>query len=171
MVLLGFAIGVVSSVVTGGNAYLLKVRDAFFTALLGVTCVVTLFTHDRPMLFYVSRYMTAGRDPAKIAAYDRLHEVPVGRRTFRVLSVVWGIGLVVEATARLTLADLLTTGTFLAASPFVTSTVLGSLFVFSVLYVRRVKGETAALLRPGAAGAASDSEGSPPAHPAPRGRR
>ncbi len=171
MVLLGFAIGVVSSVVTGGNAYLLKVRDAFFTALLGVTCVVTLFTHDRPMLFYVSRYMTAGRDPAKIAAYDRLHEVPVGRRTFRVLSVVWGIGLVVEATARLTLADLLTTGTFLAVSPFVTSTVLGSLFVFSVLYVRRVKGETAALLWPGAAGAASDSEGSPPAHPAPRGRR
>ena len=136
-----------------------------------MACVVTLFTHDRPLLFYVSRYMTAGRDPAKIAAYDRLHEVPVGRRTFRVLSLVWGLGLVVEATARLTLADLLTTGTFLAVSPFVTSTVLGSLFVFSVLYVRRVKGETAALLWPGAGEAASGSDDAVPPHSGPHGHR
>jgi hypothetical protein len=157
MVLLGFALGVVSSVLTGGNAYFLKVRDAFFTALLGVTCVVTLFTHDRPMLFYVSRYLTAGRDPAKLAAYDRLHEVPVGRRTFRVLSVVWGVGLVVEATARLTLADLLSTAAFLLVSPFVTSLVLGSLFGFSVLYVRYVKSQMgAALLWPGVDGTRAD---------------
>ncbi len=156
MVLLGFAIGVVSSVLTGGNAYMLKVRDAFFTALLGVACVVTLFTHDRPMLFYVSRYLTAGRDPEKLSAYDRLHEIPVGRRTFRVLSVVWGIGLVVEASARLTLADLLPTGTFLAVSPFVTSAVFGSLFAFSALYVRRIQAETAALFWPGTGEAASN---------------
>jgi hypothetical protein len=158
MVLLGFALGVVGSVLTGGNAYFLKVRDAFFTALLGVTCVVTLFTHDRPMLFYVSRYLTAGSDPAKQDAYDRLYQVPVGRRTFRVLSVVWGVGLVVEATARLTLADVLPTGTFLAVSPFVTSLVLGSLFGFSVLYVRRVQSEAAALLWPGAGEAASEAD-------------
>jgi hypothetical protein len=165
MVLLGFTIGVVSSVLTGGNAYMLKVRDAFFTALLGVACVVSLFTHERPMLFYVSRYMTAGRDPERIAAFDHLHEVPVGRHTFRVLSVVWGVGLVVEATARLTLADLMPTATFVAVSPFVTSAVLGSLFVFSVLYVRRIKGRAAALLWPGTGAAPSDAHRADPPGP------
>ena len=145
VVLLGFAVGVVSSTLLGGNAYVLKVRDAFFTALFGVACIVTLFTHDRPALFYVGRYLSAGNDPDKVSAFDRLHELPVGRHTFRVLSVVWGIGLVVEASCRLTLADILPTGTFLAVSPFITASVIGGLFAFTALYSRRVQLEAAAL--------------------------
>ena len=127
---------------------MLKVRDGFFTALFGVACIVTLFTHDRPALFYVSRYLSAGNDPAKVSAFDRLHDLPIGRHTFRVLSVVWGIGLVVEASSRLTLADVLPTGTFLAVSPFITASVIGSLFAFTALYTKRVQ-EVAAALVPG----------------------
>ncbi|MGA2931161.1 MAG: VC0807 family protein [Acidimicrobiales bacterium] len=145
VVLLGFAVGVVSSTLLGGNAYVLKVRDAFFTALFGVACIVTLFTHDRPALFYVSRYLSAGNDPDKVSAFDRLHELPIGRHTFRVLSVVWGIGLVVEASCRLTLADIMPTGTFLAVSPVITASVIGGLFAFTALYSRRVQLEAAAL--------------------------
>ena len=136
VVLFGFAVGVVSSTLLGGNAYVLKVRDAAFTALFGVVCIVTLFTHERPALFYVGRYLSAGSDPAKVSAFDQLHEVPTGRHAFRVLSVVWGIGLVVEAGARMTLADLLPTGTFLAVSPFITASVIGSLFAFTAVYTQ-----------------------------------
>ncbi len=146
-VLVGFAVGVVSSTLLGGNAYVLKVRDGFFTALFGVACIVTLYTHDRPALFYVGRYLSAGNDPVKISAFDRQHELPVGRHTFRVLSVVWGIGLVVEASCRLTLADVLPTGTYLAVSPFITASVIGSLFAFTAVYTRRTQLETAALMR------------------------
>ncbi len=144
-VLAGFAIGVITSTLLGGNAYMLKVRDGFFTLLFGVACIVTLYTHDRPALFYVSRYLSAGKDPVKVSAFDRLHELPSGRHTFRLLSVVWGIGLVVEASVRLTLADLLPTGTFLAVSPFITATVIGGLFAFTVAYTKRTQLETAAL--------------------------
>ena len=117
VVLSGFAVGVVSSTLLGGNEYVLKVRDAGFTALFGVICIVTLFTHDRPALFYVGRYLSVGSDPAKVSAFDRLHEVPMGRHAFRVLSVLWGIGLVVEASTRMVFADVLPTGTFLAGHP------------------------------------------------------
>ena len=72
--------------------------------------------------------------------------MPIGRHTFRVLSVVWGIGLVVEASARLTLADMLPTGTFLAVSPFITATVIGGLFAFTVVYTKRTQLESAALM-------------------------
>jgi hypothetical protein len=136
-VLLGFAVGVISSTLLGGNAYLLKVRDGFFTLMIGVTCIVTLYTHDRPAFFYVNRYLSAGTDPDKVSVFDRLHEQPVGRHTFRTLSLVWGIGLVVEASTRLTLADVLPTSWYLVLSPFVTAIGIGGLFAFTVAYTKR----------------------------------
>ena len=146
-VLVGFAAGVVASTLLGGNAYVLKVRDGFFTLLFGIACIVTLFTHERPAYFYVNRYLSAGTDPVKVSAFDRLHDLPVGRHTFRILSVVWGIGLVVEASSRLILADLLPTGTFLAVSPFITAIVIGGLFAFTTAYMKRTQIESAALMR------------------------
>ncbi|HEY5384725.1 MAG TPA: VC0807 family protein [Acidimicrobiales bacterium] len=138
-VLVGFAAGVITSTLLGGNDYVLKVRDGFFTLLFGVACIVTLYTHDRPAFFYVNRYLSAGTDPAKVSAFDELHDLPLGRHIFRTLSLVWGIGLVVEASARLTLADLLPTGTFIAVSPFITGSVIGSLFAFTVVYTKRTQ--------------------------------
>jgi hypothetical protein len=146
VVLFGFAVGVVSSTLLGGNAYVLKVRDAFFTALFGVACIVTVFTHERPTLFYVARYLSAGTDPDKVSAFDRLYMVPIARHTFRVLSVVWGVGLIVEAAFRLTLADVLPTATYLAASPVVTASVIGGLFAFTAVYTRRVRADAAAVV-------------------------
>jgi hypothetical protein len=147
IVLFGFAVGVVSSTLLGGNAYVLKVRDGFFTALFGIACVVTVFTHERPAFFYVSRYFSAGNDKEKVSAYNRLHEFPTGRHTFRVLSVVWGVGLVVEAGFRMTLAGALPTGTFLAVSPFITGTIIGGLFAFTVVYTKRAQLQAAAMFR------------------------
>ena len=65
--------------------------------------------------------------------------MPLGRHTFRTLSVVWGIGLVVEASTRLTLADVLPTATFLAVSPFITAIVIGGLFAFTAAYTKQTQ--------------------------------
>ncbi|HEX4161156.1 MAG TPA: VC0807 family protein [Acidimicrobiales bacterium] len=146
VVLTGFVVGVVSSTLLGGNAYMLKVRDAFFTALFGIACVVTVYTHERPALFYVGRYLSAGNDPTKVAAYNELHEVPTARRVFRVLSVVWGIGLVIEASGRMVLAEALHTGTYIAVSPFITAITIGSLFAFTLIYTKRAELDAAALM-------------------------
>jgi hypothetical protein len=146
IVLFGFLVGVVSSTLLGGNAYVLKVRDAFFTALFGIACIVTIYTHDRPALFYVGRYLSAGKDPAKVAVYNQLHEMPTARQTFRVLSVVWGIGLFIEASLRMTLAEALHTSTFIAVSPFITAMSIGSLFAFTLVYSRRAAFEAGALV-------------------------
>lgn len=146
IVLTGFVVGVVSSTLLGGNAYMLKVRDAFFTALFGIACVVTVYTHERPALFYVGRYLSAGNDPTKVAAYNELHEVPTARHVFRVLSVVWGIGLVIEASGRMVLAEALHTGTYIAVSPFITAATIGSLFAFTLVYARRAELDAAALM-------------------------
>jgi hypothetical protein len=162
IVLVGFAFGVISSTLLGGNAYVLKVRDAFFTALFGVACIVTIYTAKRPAIFYVSRYLSAGNDPSKVAAYNEMHELPIARHTFRVLSVIWGIGLVVEASARLVLAEELHTSTYIAISPFITATIIGSLFAFTLLYSREAQAQAAASM---AAGPSPSPLPTPPSTP------
>jgi hypothetical protein len=139
VVLFGFAVGVISSTLLGGNSYVLKVRDSAFTALFGIVCLASVFTRRRPAIFFVGRYLSAGNDPERIAAYDELHAQPNGQRTFRVLTVVWGIALLCEASARIILAlpHVMSTGAFLAISPVITGVTLGGTFAFTVWYSNR----------------------------------
>jgi hypothetical protein len=139
VVLFGFAVGVITSTLLGGNTYVLKVRDSAFTAIFGIVCLVSVFTSKRPAIFFVGRYLSAGNDPERVAAYDELHTTPTGQHAFRVLTVVWGIALLLEAGARIILAlpHLLSTGAFLAISPVITGVTLGGAFVFTVWYANR----------------------------------
>jgi hypothetical protein len=139
IVLFGFAIGVLTSTLLHGNAYVLKARDSAFTALFGIVCLVTIFTHKRPAIFYVGRFLSAGNDPKKIAAFDELHDLPTGEHTFKVLTFVWGVGLLIEASTRLVLAKLLATGVFLAVSPVISAVCIGAMFGFTVRYSNRAR--------------------------------
>jgi hypothetical protein len=157
IVLFGFAVGVITSTLLGGNAYVLKVRDSVFTAIFGLACIVSIFHKGRPIIFFVGRYLSAGNDPEKKAAFDELHELPTGRRTFRVLTVVWGISLLIEAGCRLVLAEALSTKVFLAVSPVISGVTIGGAFVFTVVYSNRSRERAAAMLAdPG------ETETSPP---------
>jgi hypothetical protein len=115
----------------------------------------------------VGRYLSAGNDPSKLAAYNQLHDIPIGRHTFRVLSVVWGIGLVIEAGFRMVLAEALHTNTFVAISPFITATVIGSLFAFTVVYSKQAQLEAATLMAQPAGASAGDGAPTPTPMPTP----
>jgi hypothetical protein len=148
IVLFGFVVGVVSSTLLGGNTYVLKARDSAFTIVFGLICLVSIVTHSRPAIFYIGRYLSAGNDPDKIAAYDELHELPTGQRTFRILTLVWGIGLLIEGSTRLVLAapGVLSTGVFLAISPVISGVCIGAMFAFTVVYSNRSRARAAAIL-------------------------
>jgi hypothetical protein len=149
VVLFGFAVGVLTSTLMGGNAYVLKARDSVFTALFGLACLGSLLAGARPLIFYVGRFLSAGNDPAKVEAFDQLHDLPTGRRTFRVLTAVWGVGLLIDACTRLSLAAIISTGPFLAISPVITGVCLGAMFLFTVYYSNRARQRGAAMLAEG----------------------
>lgn len=149
VVLFGFAVGVGASTLLGGNAYVLKVRDSAFTALLGIACIVSVFAARRPLIFYIGRMLSAANDRERMAAYDKLHDLPGGQHTFRVLTLVWGVGLMIEASSRLVLAAFLPTGPFLAVSPCISGVCLGGMFLFTVRYANRARAHGAALLEEG----------------------
>lgn len=136
--LFGFLAGIAASALLGGSAFVLKVRDSAFTCLFGLLCLQSL-TWSRPLMFFIGRALSAGDDPAKLKAYDELWEMPTGARTFRVITWVWGSGMIAEAALRVVLALLLPTGPFLAASPVLVGVVIGGLFGFTVWFSRRAR--------------------------------
>lgn len=138
IVLFGFVAGILASVALGGSAFVLKVRDSAFTALFGLLCLGSL-AFARPMMFFIGRALSAGDDPAKLAAYDELWTMPTAPRTFRLITAAWGVGLVVEAALRVLLAVVLPTGPFLAVSPVLGGVVIGGLFAFTVWWSKRAR--------------------------------
>lgn len=136
--LLGFLFGVVGSELLGGNALVLKVRESVFTALFGIACLASLGTR-RPLMFYLAKELSAGGDAQRRAAYDELGDLPVARRVFVTITAGWGLGLIAEAGLRLLLAVSLPTGVFLAVAPIMAFSIYGTLFLLTVLYVRRAR--------------------------------
>jgi hypothetical protein len=136
IVLFGFLVGVGVSELMHGNAFVLKVRDSAFTDTFGVACLVSLLG-NRPMMFHIGKAMSAGEDLRRRAAYDELWEISQARRVFRVITVVWAVGLILEASARIVLAAALSTGVFLALSPVIAFVAFGGLGVFTGVYSAR----------------------------------
>lgn len=142
IVLFGFIAGISASFALGGDAFVLKVRDSVFTCLFGVASFVSIWVGRRPIMFYIGRSLSAGDDLKRQALYDELWEVPPARTVFRIITAVWGVGLVCEAVTRVALAVLLPTGAFLAASPVATGIFIGGMFGFTVLFSRWARGRT-----------------------------
>jgi hypothetical protein len=135
VVLVGFAVGLSASYALGGNAFVLKVRDSAFTFLFGIACVASLVWR-RPLMFYFGRSFSAGDDPVRMALYDSLWEMPPARAVFRIITLMWGIGLVVDAGARVALAASVPTATFVAVSPVVSAVFIGTMFAATIVIIR-----------------------------------
>lgn len=136
--LFGFLAGVGASELLGGNALVLKVRESAFTALFGVACLISLAAR-RPMMFHIGKALSAGTDPRRQAAYDELWTLPTVPGVFRRITVVWALGLIAEAAARVLLALALPTGVFLAIAPVAFGATFALLFGFTVVYSRRAR--------------------------------
>jgi hypothetical protein len=143
--LVGISLGLIGAVVFNGDATLLKVRESIITGVFGVICLASLLA-SRPMMFYLGRTFATGGDPQRVAEFNEVWDLPTVPRRFRVVTAVWGVGLVGEAVFRTVLALSIPTQTFLVISQIVNWTVLGGLLWFSVASTRSGERQVVALL-------------------------
>jgi len=136
VVLLGFALGIAASYALGGNTFVLKARDSAFTFLFGVASLGSLWLLPRPLMFYFGRSFSAGDVPSRVAVYDQLWDMPPARAVFRCITLMWGIGLIGDAGARVLLAAYLPTGTFVVVSPLVAAVFIGTMFAATIVIIR-----------------------------------
>ncbi len=151
LALVGITLGVIGALAFGGNDTLLKLRESTFTGIFGLVCLLSLL-RPRPVMYFMGRAFSTDGEPEKVAEFDLIWHLPGVPRRFRVVTVVWGAGLVVETLLRTVLAFGVSTQTFLGVSHVIGWVIIGGLLAWTTVYSRR--GEQAVLAEVEAAEAA-----------------
>ncbi len=107
-------------------------------------------------MFYFGRQFASGGDPQRAAFYSSLWQHQMFRFSQRLITAVWGIGLLAEALVRVALTFVLAIPVFLVVSQVIVVGTTIALIVWTMSYGRRVakRGQAAALDRQAAPSAA-----------------
>jgi len=140
VVLASIIFGLGAAFITG-NAVFAVLKDSVFTLVFGIVFLGSLAT-PRPLIFRLNRDMAA--DDRARAATDALWQHPAARNTFRVLTVVWGVGLIAEAVTRAIVAFTLPIAKAAALSPVIAAVAIAGLVAFTIIYSRAARRRAAA---------------------------
>jgi hypothetical protein len=116
----GIAVSLVL-IALGGSERVLLLRDSLITSVVGLAIAISA-AFPRPILSYLFR---------------QVQGVEPDLRAMRVMSVVLGIGLVIEMAVRTAMVMEMTTSRFLLISPFVQYGMTFALAGWAILYMRR----------------------------------
>jgi hypothetical protein len=120
----------------GGSSKLIQIRDALVTGAIGVMFLASLAL-KRPLIFYLARATMARNTPAGVAAYEKIWDRPGVPAVFRVLTIAWGGGLVVQTGCLCYLAWIWPISRYLLVAPFVSALTFGLLMAGSLAYIAR----------------------------------
>ncbi len=123
--LVGLVLGLVSN-----NPFFLLIRDSFVYGLFGLVCWGSLLL-ARPVSYYLGRYVAARRDLAGGQSYDDRWPDPAFRHRQRLVTFVWGMGLLGLVVLRTLLATFVPVSWFLTLGPGMTLVIAGGLVLWT----------------------------------------
>jgi intracellular septation protein A len=123
----------------GGSPRLIQIREALITGAVGVMFLVSL-AFPRPMIFYLARATMARNTEEGAASFEALWAKPGVPHTFFILTIVWGLGLIVQTALMCYLAYIWTISRYLLISPILGYGIIGLLLLWSFAYIARRKG-------------------------------
>lgn len=125
--LVGFALG--------GSAKLLLMRESLITGLIGIVFVASAIV-GRPLIYVLASASLKRQSPEDGAALAAHKDRPGFRRMMTMMTIVWGVGFIVETTIRGVLVFSLPVGRFLIVGPIVGYATIGLLMLWTFLYGR-----------------------------------
>jgi hypothetical protein len=135
MVLLSTGSGIISALLAGGNESLILMSGSLFTGTLGIACFVSLLL-PKPLMFYLARQFTTGRDPVKRARFNEGWQKPQARSVHRLITIVWGCAFLGDFFIRLVLVLTLPHALVIALAPFVLVGTNGLAMLWTLAYGR-----------------------------------
>ena len=136
LVLAGIAVGTVLGLLSG-NPRLVLVEGSVPTAVFGLLCLASLWSH-RPLIYRFALEFI-GADTPKGRDFVSLWRYPEFRHVFRLYTVVWGVAYLAEAAARVIIVETTSTATALTVSKVMPYVVAAALVGWMVAYGRRAK--------------------------------
>jgi hypothetical protein len=122
-----------------GNPRFYLVKESFGTGAFGLAMLISL-AFPRPIMFYLSRQGATGGSPEAVARWNGLWTTaPMFRHMLRVMTVVWGFGLVTEAAVRVVLALVAPPSVVLAVGQVMAYVVIAVLLLWTFSYGRSVQ--------------------------------
>jgi hypothetical protein len=130
----------------GGDRKLLLIGGSFFTGALGLACFLS-FLFPKPLMFYFGRQMMAGRDTAKLAAYNQKWNFPHVRFVHRLITLVWGCSLISQFLIQVVLVYTFPPAVVRAVAPTITTVILVGTILWTFAYVRATRSKAEARSR------------------------
>ena len=133
--LMSIGLGLATSAISGNPVFALA-KESVFTGVFGLVFLGSLAT-ARPLIFGLGRTSSTGGDAAGMAEWDaRWDRQPAFRRVLRIMTLVWGLGLLGEAVARVAVALTLPVTLATIVSPALQVVAFGGLILWTAVYAR-----------------------------------
>ena len=135
LVLAGIALSLLAFL-GGGSARFLLLRERLVTVLIGLVFLGSAAI-GKPLIYQLARATLMRRSSSELQEFEAMRDNVHFRRAMTIMTLVWGFGLVGEATVSAVLVFNLSTHDYLIAGPILGYGTTGALGLWTFLYARR----------------------------------
>ena len=135
----------------GGGVRMLQLREKLVTGLIGVGFLASAAV-GRPLIFELACAGMARRGSGEVVRMHSLRDDVLFRRSMTVMTVVWGVGLIVDVAIGAVLVFFLTIKEYLVVNPIEGNGVLGVLGLWTFWYSRRARARNDVVRQAGVVG-------------------
>ncbi len=119
----------------GGSARFLQLRENLVTGVIGLAFLVSAAI-GKPLIYQLARASMKRKSATDLRQFEQLQDNVYVRRSMMFMTVVWGVGLIVETVIACALVFTMPIGAYLIVSPIVGYGFMGALGLWTIWYVR-----------------------------------
>ena len=132
----------------GGGVRFLQLREKLVTGVIGLVFLGSAMI-GKPLIYELARATRARKSKQEAQEFEALQVHAAFRRTMTVMTLVWGLGLLVDVAASVALLFVLSIRGYLLVNPMLGYGTMAALSLWTFLYAQRARrrGEAARAAR------------------------
>jgi hypothetical protein len=134
LVLLGIGLSLLAFL-GGGGVRFLQLREKLVTVIIAFVFLGSAAI-GRPLIYELARATMMRKSSAELEEFEGLRNNRYFRRTMKIMTLVWGFGLLADAVASAALIYAVSIRQYLIIGPIIGYTTLGGLWLWTFWYAR-----------------------------------